>query len=107
MNTMETAATRARVAQAIRNVIDPELNVSIVDLGLLYNILVEPDRIRVEMTLTTYGCPLFGVIEKDVREKAMAVSQGKEVSIDLVFDPPWSPEMISPEARAELGIMDS
>jgi metal-sulfur cluster biosynthetic enzyme len=106
MMTREITSLRARIAQAIYDVIDPELNVSIVDLGLLYNIVVEPHRIRVEMTLTTFGCPLFGIIEKDVKEKASAVSQGRDVSVELVFDPPWSPEMISPGARAELGLAD-
>lgn len=98
---------RPVVAEAIRIVEDPELFVSIVDLGLLYGITLEEENIlKVSLTLTTIGCPLFETIEKEVREETQKViPEGMILKIDIVFDPPWSLEMVSPNARAELGII--
>ena len=98
---------RATIAEAIRIVEDPELFVSIVDLGLLYNItLDDKQEIVISLTLTTIGCPLFETIEKQVREEVQkVVPEGTAFSIDIVFDPPWSLEMVAPDARAELGIV--
>lgn len=102
--TREDCAIRASVAQALRDVVDPELFVSIVDLGLLYNIFVDEQSVRIQMTLTSLGCPLFSVIQKEVTQKALSAAQGRYVSIDVVFDPIWNLDMVSIEARAELGL---
>lgn len=97
---------RPDIAHAIAKVEDPELFVSIVDLGLLYGISSDNTTLTISLTLTTIGCPLFETIEKEVRQEVIKVAPpGTTLKIDIVFDPPWSMEMIAPNARAELGIL--
>lgn len=98
-----------KLEQAIKDqlklVLDPELGVSILDLGLIYNISVSGDGLcKITMTLTTIGCPLFGQIQKEIEEKVMEVEAVNDVEIELTFDPPWTVEKMSPEARIELGL---
>ncbi|KKT42689.1 MAG: hypothetical protein UW64_C0024G0007 [Microgenomates group bacterium GW2011_GWC1_44_37] len=93
-----------KIREALRKVIDPELGVSIVDLGLIYDIRYEDGEAEVEMTLTSPGCPLAPVIDKMVRNAMKDVPEVKNVTIDLVWDPPWSKDAMSEELRAELGI---
>ena len=95
---------RAAVATALKDVLDPELFVSIVDLGLLYNIRIEKKTAIIEMTLTTMGCPLFGVLEEDIKRKSTSIDGITDAEVKLVFDPPWDIRMVSPEAQAQLGI---
>ncbi|WP_416367202.1 metal-sulfur cluster assembly factor [Paenibacillus sanfengchensis] len=86
----------------LSDVVDPELGVNIVDLGLVYDIREEPDRIYVQMTLTTPGCPMHDTMIEGVRQTLMA--QGiSDVEIDLVWEPRWSPLMMSDQAKRELG----
>lgn len=88
-----------------QKVYDPELGVNVVDLGLLYDIDVRDDNeIYVEMTLTTPGCPLYDTISSEV-EAALKERFGEDVEVDInfVWDPPWTPAMMSEEAREELG----
>lgn len=98
---------RPKIAKAVAKVEDPELFVSIVDLGLLYNITLDTENtLHISLTLTTIGCPLFDTIEKKVREEVREILPKKmNFTIDILFDPPWSLEMVSPSARAELGIL--
>lgn len=103
---MEKKITKVQVIKALKKVIDPELNISIVDLGLVYTVVFEKDKtVHITMTLTTIGCPLFSLIEQDVRDKikALGVAENK-IRIDLLFDPPWSIEKMSESAKAILGI---
>jgi len=96
---------KQEVLNALVDVLDPELNISIVDLGLVYDVAEDKGKIKIEMTLTTIGCPLFGVIEKEVKEKIVKLGYTEDqVLINLVFDPPWSIEKLSPNAKAILGI---
>ena len=94
------------IRECIReNVIDPELGINVVDLGLVYDIDVRGEKdVRVEMTLTTPGCPLYDVLEAEVA-RAVQERFGEEirVEVEFVFDPPWTPEMMSDDARMELG----
>lgn len=92
------------IREALRGVIDPELHINIVDLGLIYDVREEGGEVEVEMTLTTPGCPLAPVIDKLVREAVMKVEGIREVSLELIWDPPWTQEMMSEEAKVELGI---
>lgn len=88
-----------------QNVYDPELGVNVVDLGLIYDIDVRDDNeIYVEMTLTTPGCPLYDTIASEVKS-ALKEKFGEDVEVDVnfVWDPPWTPAMMSEEAREELG----
>ena len=94
---------KSEVEDALKDVIDPELDINIVDLGLVYEIDVEDDRAEILMTLTTPGCPLHGVFDEMVRQEVGAVDGINEVDIELTFEPRWSPEKMSEKARDELG----
>ncbi len=100
--------TADEIREVIReNVFDPELGYNVVDLGLLYDVEVRDDKnVRLEMTLTTVGCPLYEQIQTDC-ERAIKEHFGEDVNVevDFVFDPPWSPEMMSEEIRAEMGFI--
>lgn len=88
----------------LKNVPDPELGISIVDLGLVYDAKVDKKgNAEVLMTLTTMGCPLFDLIEGPVKSELMKLDGVKDVSVELTFDPPWSPEKMSKEAKVKLG----
>lgn len=88
----------------LKNVPDPELGVSIVDLGLVYDVKSDKEgNVDVIMTLTTMGCPLFELIAEPIRQELMKVKGVRNVSVDLTFDPPWSPEKMSKEAKVALG----
>ena len=95
--------TEEEVREALKEVIDPELNINIVDLGLVYEIDVEDDRVEILMTLTTPGCPLSGVFDEMVRQEVGAVEGVNEVEVELTFEPSWTPEKVSEEAKDELG----
>ncbi len=96
--------TEASVRAALKTIMDPELFVSIVDLGLVYAIVIDGGKVHITMTLTTIGCPLFQTIENDIREKLLALPGVTDIDIELTFNPPWDPSRISPEAKAELGM---
>jgi metal-sulfur cluster biosynthetic enzyme len=89
----------------LQKVLDPELGISIVDLGLVYGIAISEKGIcTITMTLTTIGCPLFGVIQKEIEDKTMEIDGIEDVKIDLTFDPPWTPDKMSEESRIRLGL---
>lgn len=90
------------ILKKLEEVLDPELQISIVDLGLIYDILEEDGKIKIKMTLTTIGCPLFELIEKKIKEKLKDVKGVKEVDVELTFDPPWTPDRLSEKAKAQL-----
>jgi metal-sulfur cluster biosynthetic enzyme len=99
-------ATPDDVFQALTKVIDPELGLPITDLGLIYDIQVEETRADVKMTLTTMGCPLAGSITEYARRAVMdGVKDISECHVELIWDPPWSIEMMSDEARMRLGML--
>lgn len=88
----------------LKNVPDPELGISIVDLGLVYDVTADKKgNVEVLMTLTTMGCPLFDLIAEPVRMELSKIKGVKSVKVELTFDPPWSPEKISKEAKVKLG----
>ena len=88
-----------KVWTSLRAVLDPELGMSIVDLGLVYGVEVRDATVRVTMTLTTPGCPLQGAMTGWVREAVMLVPGVENVDVELTFDPPWTPERIQPLRR--------
>jgi metal-sulfur cluster biosynthetic enzyme len=100
----ETIKIRKKIARKLENVLDPELNISIVDLGLLYNIEIKEKTAIITITLTTIGCPLFETIQKDIEKNVKQLSEIESVTTNVVFDPPWSLSMVSPQALAELGM---
>jgi len=95
--------TKDQVMEALKKVYDPELGVSVVDLGLIYDVKVENEKVYVKMTLTTVGCPLALVIPRQV-ENAVRELGVKNVEVELTFDPPWNPSMMSEELRKRFGI---
>jgi metal-sulfur cluster biosynthetic enzyme len=99
------APTEGHVLDALRNVFDPELGINIVDLGLVYEVRVDPSGdVDITYTLTTMGCPIGPMIEDQMRGFLAAVPGIGEVRPEMVIRPPWSPEMMSDEAKAALGI---
>ena len=98
-------SSEEQVTAKLRAVLDPELGVSIVDLGLIYNVEVDNHGACViTMTLTTIGCPLFGQIEKEIKENVLTIPKITDVHIDLTFDPPWTPDKMAESAKIELGL---
>lgn len=95
-----------RIIDAIRTVYDPEIPVNIFDLGLIYKIDVDDhNRVRVDMTLTAPGCPVADILPGEVEERVREVEGISEATVELVWDPPWHPSLMSEEAQLELGIM--
>ncbi len=92
-----------KIRERLREVYDPELGVNIVDLGLVYEIRDEPDKIHIRMTLTTPGCPLHGAIVGGVRHALRDLAGDREIDVDVVWEPRWSPAMMSDEAKQQLG----
>ena len=95
--------TQEDITSALRSVVDPEIGLNIVDLGLIYEIKIQNGKAEVKMTLTTPGCPMHATISRDVKEKVESVSGIQEAIVQIVWDPPWSVDRISPEAKKELG----
>lgn len=83
---------------------DPEIPINIVDLGLVYEVKIENQNVYIKMTLTALGCPLAGFITEEVKNKIKEIKGVNNVEVDIVWDPPWSPEKMSKEARMALGI---
>lgn len=97
--------TEKMVLKKLEQVMDPELNISIVDLGLVYGVKVGDKKIKIIMTLTTMGCPLVGMIEAEIKEVISKIGFKKEnIKVELTFDPPWSMKKMSKKGRALLGI---
>jgi metal-sulfur cluster biosynthetic enzyme len=95
--------TREDVVDALRQVEDPELGMDIVELGLLYDVEVEGPKVKVSYSLTSMGCPAGPMIEEDIQNVASGVEGVQEVETDLVWDPPWTPERMSDDAKFILG----
>ena len=99
------ALNKKLIIGKLTEVMDPELNISIVDLGLVYDTKITKNKVKIIMTLTTIGCPLFSLIETQVRDKIKELGvKDEDISLDLTFDPPWSMEKMSKKGKAMLGI---
>ena len=96
-------STEEAVLEALKNVIDPELGINIVDLGLIYDIAIEDGAVSITYTLTTMGCPIGPLIEEQMAKALGDVPGVERVDAEMVLRPPWSPEMMSEEAKAALG----
>jgi metal-sulfur cluster biosynthetic enzyme len=98
------APSADQVKMALRKVKDPELNLNVVDLGLIYDVVVEGSTVRVDMSLTSPGCPSGPQIMGDVERVVRGVEGVEEVNVNLVWQPFWTPERIEPRVRAYLGL---
>lgn len=95
---------RPLVTRMLQGVIDPELGVNIVDLGLVYDVAIAADgAVAIAMTLTTPGCPLGGFLEDQIHACLAQLPQVRSVSVSVVWDPPWDPAAMSEHAREQLG----
>lgn len=97
--------TKDEVYSRLKKVMDPELHINIVDLGLIYKVDVKGENITILMTLTFPGCPLGGIIHKEIKEALKKLTKVETVKIIITFDPPWDFSRVSLEAKEQLGII--
>jgi metal-sulfur cluster biosynthetic enzyme len=91
------------IREKLKEVLDPELGVSIVDMGLIYDVALKDGVVTITMTLTTIGCPLFETINKNIEDALLEMDGVEDINIQLTFDPPWDSSKMSESARAQLG----
>ena len=95
--------SQEEVVEALRQVEDPELGMDIVELGLFYDAEIEGKKVKVTFTLTSMGCPVGPMIEEDIRRVVSEIPDVEDVESELTFEPPWSPERMSEDAKFILG----
>lgn len=95
--------TEEQVYDALRQCYDPEIPVNVVDLGLIYDVKIIGDWIGVKMTLTTPGCGMSGIIAQDVKNRVLRLPGVREADVRIVWEPAWTPERMSVDARKRLG----
>jgi len=101
---VEQKLIEGKVIEALQQIFDPEIPVNIYELGLIYHIQVEPDSsVLVKMTLTAPACPVAGTLPGEVEQKINAIPEVKEAKVELVWEPPWTREMMSESAMLQLG----
>lgn len=100
----ELVLSHEHIYEALRKCYDPEIPVNIVDLGLIYDVQIAEDTVDVKMSLTTRGCGMGGYISGEAAERIRALPGVREVNVEVVWDPPWDPSMISPAGRKVLGL---
>ena len=101
---MAEQISTADIYECLKTVYDPEIPVNVVDLGLIYDVQVKEGDVYVQMTLTFPGCGMGPFIAQQAEWAIQDVEGVEDVEIELVFDPPWSPDLISEEAKAQLGL---
>ena len=98
------SVTKEKVLNALKEVIDPELGIDLVSLGMVYDVRIKYNFVELDLTLTSPGCPIASQILADSEQAVLKIPTITNVRVDFVFNPPWTPERISPEAKARLGI---
>ncbi len=101
----ESSVKPEDVIEVLRQCFDPEIPVNIVDLGLIYDIAIKPERVDIKMTLTALGCPMAAEVMTDVRDHLLTLPGINDAGVDIVYEPVWTPERMSEEARWELGMV--
>ncbi len=95
-----------KIVKTLKTIYDPEIPVDIYELGLIYDVLVNEDNeVKVVMTLTTPNCPVAESLPLDVKEKVKSIEGVKDAEVELTFDPPWTRDLMSEEAKLELGFL--
>ena len=102
--TETSVITRDDVMEALKEVYDPEIPLSIVDLGLVYDCQVQDGDVKVKMTLTFPGCPMGAYIAQQAKDRIEKIENVANVQVELVYDPPWTPERISEAGKAQLNL---
>ena len=95
--------TKEEIVDVLRTVEDPELGMDIVDLGLFYDATVEGGKVTIIHSLTSMGCPAGPMIQQDIRQAVESLEGVEEVDVELTFDPPWTPDLMSEDAKFILG----
>jgi metal-sulfur cluster biosynthetic enzyme len=90
------------ILNALRECYDPEIPISIVDLGLIYDVQIREDWVGVRMTLTSPGCPASSMISQNVRNRILQIPEVRDAEVTIVWDPEWTPARMSPEAKTKL-----
>jgi metal-sulfur cluster biosynthetic enzyme len=96
--------TEDTVFEAVKEIIDPEVGINIVDMGLIYGVDIETDTVNITMTLTSPGCPAGGQLINGTQHVTQQLDGVEEVNVNVVWTPRWTPEMMTEEAKDELGI---
>ncbi len=95
-----------KIVRILKTVYDPEIPVDIYELGLIYDVFVnEADEVKVLMTLTTPNCPVAETLPQEVEEKVKSLDEVKDAEVEITFDPPWTQDLMSEEAKLELGLL--
>lgn len=100
------APTEAEVYEVLRECYDPEIPVNLVDLGLIYGVTIEHRNINVIMTLTAPGCQMGMMITQEIQDKLLGIPGVEDAAVEIVWDPPWTPHMMSEAARKQLDLDD-
>jgi len=96
--------TEGQILEALKQVLDPEIGVNIVDLGLVYKVEIKPEEVYIQLTMTSPACPLHGVITRNMdKVLRQTFPDLGPVTIEVVWEPPWTPEMMSDSARKQFG----
>ena len=103
---MDTTFLGEKIVGTLKTIFDPEIPVDIYELGLIYDVLVNEDfEVKILMTLTTPNCPVAESLPKEVEEKVESLDEVKSAEVEITFDPPWTQDLMSEEAKLELGFM--
>lgn len=103
---MDTEALGEKIVRVLKTIFDPEIPVDVYELGLIYDVFVNEDNdVKILMTLTTPNCPVAESLPQEVKEKVRELDEVNEVELELTFDPPWTRDLISEEAKLELGFL--
>jgi FeS assembly SUF system protein len=103
---IDVNALGEKIVRVIKTIFDPEIPVDIYELGLIYDVFVNEDyEVKVLMTLTTHNCPVAETLPLEVEEKIKSLDAVKDAEVEITFDPPWTQELMSEEAKLELGML--
>ena len=104
--TTDTSELGEKIVTVLKTIYDPEIPVDIYELGLIYDVFVnESSEVKILMTLTTPNCPVAETLPMEVEEKVKSLDEVKEAEVEITFDPPWTQELMSEEAKLELGML--
>jgi FeS assembly SUF system protein len=103
---IDTAELGEKIVKVLKTIFDPEIPVDIYELGLIYDVFVNEDReVKILMTLTTPNCPVAETLPLEVEDKVKSIKMVKDAEVEITFDPPWSQDLMSEEAKLELGML--
>lgn len=104
--TIDTAELGEKIVNVLKTIYDPEIPVDIYELGLIYDVFVNEDYdVKILMTLTTPNCPVAETLPLEVEEKVKSLNDVKDAEVEITFDPPWTQDLMSEEAKLELGML--